>query len=52
MTSLPPGINLARAEDFTEWLMDIKVLDENPLYKGKTYRLCFKFSANYPIGMK
>lgn len=29
--------------------MDIRVLDDNPLYKGETYRLKFKFSNNYPI---
>jgi len=31
--------------------LDIKVLDENPLYKGQTYRLKFKFSPSYPIGI-
>lgn len=30
--------------------MDIQVLDDNPLYKGETYRLKFKFSTSYPIG--
>jgi len=30
--------------------MDIKVLDDNPLYKDQTYRLKFTFSAKYPIG--
>ena len=29
--------------------MDIRVLDDNPLYAGKSYRLSFKFTANYPI---
>jgi len=33
-----------------EWLMDIQVLDDNPIYKGQTYRLKFMFSSNYPIG--
>ena len=47
---LPPGISLASATDLKEWLMDIRVLDDNPLYKGETYRLKFKFSSNYPIG--
>ncbi|PWW78810.1 UBC-like protein [Tuber magnatum] len=46
---LPPGIHLVAANDFQEWQMDIQVLDENPLYHGKTYRLNFKFSNNYPI---
>jgi ubiquitin-protein ligase len=31
--------------------MDIQVLDDNPIYKGQTYRLKFMFSSNYPIGM-
>jgi hypothetical protein len=30
--------------------MDIKVLDDNPIYKNETYRLEFKFSQSYPIG--
>lgn len=30
--------------------MDIKVLDDNPLYKDQTYRLKFTFSSKYPIG--
>ncbi|KAL7272703.1 hypothetical protein RUND412_004484 [Rhizina undulata] len=47
--SLPPGILLVSAEDFKEWQMDIRVLDDNPLYRGKTYRLQFKFTSNYPI---
>jgi len=46
---LPPGIALVRAEDFQEWLMDIEVLDANPLYMNETYRLKFRFSNNYPI---
>ncbi|KAI9879956.1 MAG: hypothetical protein M1830_006264 [Pleopsidium flavum] len=46
---LPPGISLVSAEDLKEWKMDIKVLDDNPLYLNKTYRLQFKFSGNYPI---
>ncbi|KAF2266064.1 UBC-like protein [Lojkania enalia] len=46
---LPPGIEVVKAEDFSEWLMDIKVVDSNPLYAGETYRLKFAFSSNYPI---
>ncbi|MCJ1361210.1 hypothetical protein MMC16_000308 [Acarospora aff. strigata] len=46
---LPPGITLVSADDFKEWRLDIRVLDDNPLYRDKTYRLQFKFSANYPI---
>lgn len=30
--------------------MDIKVLDDNPLYLDQTYRLKFLFSSSYPIG--
>lgn len=30
--------------------MDIKVLDDNPLYRDQTYRLKFTFSSKYPIG--
>lgn len=48
---LPPGVELIKAEDFQEWLMDIRVLDDNPIYRGEVYRLKFKFSGNYPIGM-
>ncbi|KAK3328895.1 ubiquitin-conjugating enzyme/RWD-like protein [Apodospora peruviana] len=47
--SLPPGIELVSAEDFEEWVLDIKVLDNNPLYKDQTYRLKFKFGGSYPI---
>lgn len=30
--------------------MDIRVLDDNPLYKDQIYRLKFTFSNKYPIG--
>lgn len=31
--------------------MDIQVMDEsNPIYRGQTYRLKFKFPNSYPIG--
>jgi len=46
---LPPGITIARAENFEEWQMDIRVLDSNPLYMDQTYRLKFTFGSNYPI---
>ncbi|KAK0734114.1 small conjugating protein ligase-like protein [Lasiosphaeria miniovina] len=46
---LPPGIELVSAEDFEEWLLDIRVLDDNPLYLGEIYRLKFKFGPSYPI---
>jgi ubiquitin-conjugating enzyme E2 W len=46
---LAPGIVLFKADDLENWQMDILVLDDNPLYKGKTYRLNFRFSPNYPI---
>lgn len=29
--------------------MDLQVLDANPIYAGKTFRLSFKFNNNYPI---
>lgn len=48
--SLPPGIQLVSAENLEEWLLDIQVLDNNPLYLNETYRLKFRFSATYPIG--
>lgn len=32
--------------------MDIRVLDDNPLYRNEVYRLKFKFSQQYPIGMR
>ncbi|ESZ95562.1 ubiquitin-conjugating enzyme [Sclerotinia borealis F-4128] len=46
---LPPGIVLVSADDLKEWLLDIRVLDKNPLYQDQTFRLKFKFTANYPI---
>jgi len=48
---LPPGVELVKADEFTEWLMDIKVLDDNPLYHNEVYRLKFRFPNSYPIGM-
>ncbi|KAJ6262723.1 Ubiquitin-conjugating enzyme [Drechslerella dactyloides] len=46
---LPPGISIASTPDFTNWKMDIQVLDNNPLYADQIYRLNFKFSQSYPI---
>lgn len=46
---LPPGLELVKADDFSEWQVDIRVLDENPLYKDEIYRLRFRFGENYPI---
>lgn len=46
---LPPGITLVKADDFREWLMDIRVMDDNPIYNGQTYRLKFAFTQSYPI---
>jgi ubiquitin-protein ligase len=46
---LPPGITLIKADDFQTWLMDIQVIDSNPIYQGETYRLKFTFSPQYPI---
>jgi ubiquitin-conjugating enzyme E2 W len=49
---LPPGITLVSADDFDEWFLDIKVLDQNPLYQDKEFRLRFKFAPQYPIGKR
>ncbi|RAL13791.1 ubiquitin-conjugating enzyme E2 [Aspergillus homomorphus CBS 101889] len=46
---LPPGISIVKSDTLEEWLMDIKVLDENPLYLNQTYRLKFTFNNKYPI---
>ncbi|OAL07460.1 UBC-like protein [Phaeosphaeriaceae sp. SRC1lsM3a] len=46
---LPPGITLIKADDFKTWLMDIRVIDTNPIYDGEIYRLKFAFSPQYPI---
>ncbi|KAF4556060.1 Ubiquitin-conjugating enzyme-like protein 12 [Elsinoe fawcettii] len=48
-TPLAPGIALVSADTLQEWLMDIQVMDDNPIYMGKTFRLKFTFSSNYPI---
>jgi ubiquitin-conjugating enzyme E2 W len=42
---------LVSADGFDEWYMDIKVLDANPIYMNQMFRLKFKFSSGYPIGM-
>lgn len=47
---LPPGITIVQSENFEEWLMDIRVLDSNPLYQDQTFRLKFSFNSKYPIG--
>ncbi|PTU24583.1 hypothetical protein P175DRAFT_0470824 [Aspergillus ochraceoroseus IBT 24754] len=46
---VPPGISIAKADGLDEWQMDIKVLDDNPLYQNQTYRLKFTFGSKYPI---
>jgi len=46
---VPPGIELIKVDDFKEWLVDLRVLDQNPLYEGEVYRLKFTFGKNYPI---
>ncbi|PGH01961.1 hypothetical protein AJ80_08943 [Polytolypa hystricis UAMH7299] len=48
-SSLPPGVEIIRADDLEEWLMDIRVLDSNPIYLNEIYRLKFTFSKSYPI---
>ncbi|KAJ9648496.1 hypothetical protein H2199_001351 [Coniosporium tulheliwenetii] len=45
----PPGITLVQADNLETWLMDIRVLDDNPIYRNQTYRLKFVFSGSYPI---
>jgi ubiquitin-conjugating enzyme E2 W len=47
---VPPGITIAKSDNLEEWQMDIRVLDDNPLYQNQTYRLKFTFSSKYPIG--
>ncbi|PFH57668.1 hypothetical protein XA68_14712 [Ophiocordyceps unilateralis] len=46
---LPPGIELVEGDNLKEWFLDIRVLDDNPLYRDKTYRLKFLFPDSYPI---
>jgi ubiquitin-conjugating enzyme E2 W len=48
---IAPGIILVSAEDLKQWIMDIRVLDDNPIYKDQVYRLKFSFSNSYPIGV-
>ena len=48
---LAPGIKLVSADDLQTWTMDIQVMDDNPIYKDQIYRLQFKFSDSYPIGI-
>ncbi|KAJ5943613.1 hypothetical protein N7516_003781 [Penicillium verrucosum] len=47
---VPPGITIVKCDNLEEWQMDIKILDNNPLYLDQTYRLKFTFSNKYPIG--
>ncbi|KAJ6073218.1 hypothetical protein N7467_011303 [Penicillium canescens] len=46
---VPPGIEIVKSDTLEEWQMDIKVLDDNPLYFNQTYRLKFTFNNKYPI---
>jgi ubiquitin-conjugating enzyme E2 W len=48
---LAPGITLVSAENLKTWLLDIQVMDDNPIYQGHIFRLKFEFSSNYPIGV-
>ncbi|KAI0482628.1 ubiquitin conjugating enzyme [Xylariaceae sp. FL0804] len=48
-TGLPPGITLVSAANLEEWFLDIQVLDQNPIYADKVFRLKFRFSNTYPI---
>lgn len=47
--SPPPGISIHKADGLDQWLIDIVVLDNNPLYEDQTYRLEFTFSNSYPL---
>ena len=47
---LPPGIELVDGDNLKQWLFDIQVLDQNPIYEGQVYRLKFLFPDAYPIG--
>lgn len=47
---IPPGISIVKSDNMEEWQMDVKVLDDNPIYKDETYRLKFTFNNKYPIG--
>ncbi|KAF2831432.1 ubiquitin conjugating enzyme [Ophiobolus disseminans] len=46
---LPDGITLIQADNYETWLVDVKVIDPNPIYQNETYRLKFTFSGQYPI---
>ncbi|KAI9736916.1 MAG: hypothetical protein M1818_005967 [Claussenomyces sp. TS43310] len=48
-SNLPPGVALVQADGFSEWFMDIEVLDANPMYMNQVFRLKFCFSQSYPI---
>ncbi|KAK9451616.1 ubiquitin-conjugating enzyme/RWD-like protein [Limtongia smithiae] len=43
------GIHVFQADEYRIWLIDIQVMDNNPIYAGKTFRLQFRFSNQYPI---
>ena len=49
---MPPGIELIDRTDNVDgdWFLDIRVLDQNPIYEGEVYRLKFRFPKMYPIG--
>ncbi|KAK9478845.1 ubiquitin-conjugating enzyme/RWD-like protein [Lipomyces japonicus] len=48
-SNAPVGISIFQAEDFSLWLIDIRVMDDNPLYANKIFRLQFRFPKSYPI---
>ena len=51
---LPPGVELVSSGEgegnISDWTFDIRVLDDNPIYKDQIYRLRFRFPKAYPIG--
>lgn len=49
-TGMPPGIELVSTDSLDEWIVDVQVLDQNPLYMDQTFRLHFRFPSTYPIG--
>ncbi|KAL7927744.1 ubiquitin-conjugating enzyme/RWD-like protein [Trichoderma austrokoningii] len=48
-SGLPPGIELVKDDSSEEWFFDIRVLDDNPLYKDDVYQLKIAFLESYPI---
>ncbi|KAK9459151.1 ubiquitin-conjugating enzyme/RWD-like protein [Lipomyces oligophaga] len=43
------GIKIVQSDDFKKWLIDLQVIEDNPIYNGKVFRLQFEFPSTYPI---